>query len=94
MNNQLILKFPSTKAYLAEDYYVSPSNEEAYDFICSWPKWIKRVINIYGPIGSGKTHLISILEKTLDKNFLLVIDFLIRKLLIISTPIPNFFIAF
>ena len=63
MNNQLILKFPSTKAYLAEDYYVSPSNEEAYDFICSWPKWIKRVINIYGPIGSGKTHLISILEK-------------------------------
>ena len=63
MNSQLILKFPSTNAYLAEDYYVSPSNQEAYDFINSWPKWIKRIANIYGPSGSGKTHLVSILAK-------------------------------
>ena len=62
MNSQLILKFPSTKAYLAEDYYVSPSNQEAYDFINSWPKWIKKIINIYGPSGSGKTHLTSLLK--------------------------------
>ena len=63
MSNQLILKFPSSKAYLAEDYYVSSSNQEAYDFINNWPKWIKRIVNIYGPQGSGKTHLVSILAK-------------------------------
>ena len=33
MNNQLILKFPSQQAYKKEDFYVSPSNQEAYDFI-------------------------------------------------------------
>ena len=62
MSDQLILKFPSHRAYKKEDFYVSPSNQEAYDFINSWPKWIKRIVNIYGPSGSGKSHLTSILK--------------------------------
>ena len=62
MNDQLILKFPSHQAYKKEDFYVSPSNKEAYDFINSWPKWIKRTVNIFGPSGSGKSHLTSILK--------------------------------
>ena len=62
MSDQLILKFPEHRAYKKEDFYVSPSNQEAYDFINSWPKWIKRIVNIFGPPGSGKTHLASILK--------------------------------
>ena len=62
MNDQLILKFPSHRAYKKEDFYVSPSNQEAYDLINSWPKWIKRTVNIFGPSGSGKSHLTSILK--------------------------------
>ena len=62
MNDQLILKFPSQQAYKKEDFYVSPSNQEAYNLIDSWPKWIKRIVNIYGPSGSGKSHLASILK--------------------------------
>jgi len=62
MNDQLILKFPTHKAYQKEDYYVSPSNQEAYDFINRWPKWIKRIVNIFGPSGSGKSHLAFILK--------------------------------
>ena len=62
MNDQLILKFPTHQAYKKEDFYVSPSNLEAYDFINNWPKWIKRIINIFGPSGSGKSHLSSILK--------------------------------
>ena len=62
MSDQLILKFPSHQAYKKEDFYVSPSNQEAYDFINSWPKWIKRTANIFGPSGSGKSHLASILK--------------------------------
>ncbi len=62
MNDQLVLKFPTNKIYLKEDYYVSESNKEAYDLINSWPKWIKRTVNIFGPSGSGKTHLSSILK--------------------------------
>ena len=62
MSDQLILKFPEHKAYKKEDFYVSPSNQEAYDFINNWPKWIKRIVNIFGPSGSGKSHLSSILK--------------------------------
>ena len=71
MTDQLILKFPSKKAYLKDDFYVSSSNQEAYDFVNSWPKWIKRIINIFGPSGSGKTHIITILK---SKTTVLEID--------------------
>ena len=62
MTDQLIFKFPTNNVYLKEDFYVSASNKEAYKFISSWPKWIKRIVNIFGPPGSGKTHLASILK--------------------------------
>ena len=62
MSDQLILEFPSHKAYKKEDFYVSPSNREAYDFVNSWPRWVKRIVNIFGPSGSGKSHLASILK--------------------------------
>tara|TARA_Y100000590_G_scaffold395319_1_gene475204 strand:+ start:580 stop:1239 length:660 start_codon:yes stop_codon:yes gene_type:complete len=62
MNDQLILKFPTNKIYLKEDFYVSTSNQEAYNFVNSWPRWVKKIANIFGPHGSGKTHLASILK--------------------------------
>ena len=71
MNDQLIFEFPKNKVFLKEDFFVSSSNQEAYDFINSWPKWLKRISNIFGPAGSGKTHLASILKKktsTLEVN--------------------------
>ena len=71
MNDQLLLKFPANQVYLKEDYYVSPSNKEAFDFVNSWPKWIKRIANIFGPPGSGKTHITSILK---NKTSVLEID--------------------
>jgi len=71
MTDQLILKFPTNNVYFKEDFYVSSSNQEAYEFINSWPKWIKRIANIFGPSGSGKTHLASILK---NKTSTLKID--------------------
>ena len=62
MTDQLILKFPANKAYFKEDFYVSSSNQEAYDFVNGWPKWVKKITNIFGPSGSGKTHIASILK--------------------------------
>ena len=62
MTDQLILKFPKNKVYLKEDFYVSSGNQEAYDFVNSWPKWIRKIVNIFGPSGSGKTHIASILK--------------------------------
>jgi len=92
MSDQLILKFPEHRAYKKEDFYVSPSNQEAYDFINSWPRWIKRIVNIYGPLGSGKSHLASILKtktkyleivpKELNEN--VIFEFKTKEVLIIE----------
>ena len=92
MSDQLILKFPEHRAYKKEDFYVSPSNEEAFDFISSWPKWIKRIVNIFGPAGSGKSHLASILKsktkcleilpKDLNEN--IISEFKTKEVLIIE----------
>ena len=92
MSDQLILKFSEHRAYKKEDFYVSPSNEEAFDFISSWPKWIKRIVNIFGPTGSGKSHLASILKsktkcleilpKDLNEN--IITEFKTKEVLIIE----------
>ena len=68
-------KFPFKTNYLEKDFFVSSNNFEAYKLIESWPNWSNKWINIYGPIGCGKTHLINILKNKLKlteidaKNF-------------------------
>ncbi|KQT46622.1 hypothetical protein ASG52_12965 [Methylobacterium sp. Leaf456] len=46
--------------YGAEDFLVSPSNEDAYGLIEAWPDWPDTVFLLRGPPGSGKSHLASI----------------------------------
>ncbi len=62
MSQQLIFNFPFKKTYLSQDFYVSKNNFNAFKLIESWPQWPSRFINIFGPIGCGKTHLANILS--------------------------------
>ena len=66
MSEQLIFNFPFKKSYLSQDFYVSKNNFEAFKLIESWPKWPGRFVNIYGPKGCGKTHLINILKEKIQ----------------------------
>ena len=61
--SQLVFKFPFKTKYYEQDYYVSSNNFSAYRLIESWPNWPDRWVNIFGPKGSGKTHLSNILKK-------------------------------
>ena len=65
--SQLVFKFPFKTKYYEQDYYVSSNNFSAYRLIESWPNWPDRWVNIFGPKGSGKTHLSNILKKK-NKN--------------------------
>ena len=66
MNEQLIFNFPFKRSYLSQDFYVSENNIQAYKLIESWPNWSSRFVNIFGPKGCGKTHLINILKNKID----------------------------
>ena len=66
MKDQLIFKFPSVINHLKQDFFISSSNSEAFNIIQSCPKWIKKTANIFGPTGSGKSHLVSIFEKKIS----------------------------
>ncbi len=42
------------------DYLVAPSNETAVAWIDRWPDWPGAVLALYGPAGSGKSHLAAV----------------------------------
>ena len=65
--DQLIFKFPFSKRYYEQDFFVATNNFTAYKLIESWPSWPGKWLNIYGASGSGKTHLAKILEKKIEK---------------------------
>ncbi len=64
--SQLVFKFPFKTKYYDQDYYVSNNNFSAYRLIESWPNWPDKWVNIFGPKGSGKTHLSNILKKKIN----------------------------
>ena len=65
--SQLTFKFPFTKKYYEQDFFVSSNNYSAFKLIDSWPNWPGKWLNIFGEDGSGKTHLSKILEKKIGK---------------------------
>lgn len=54
---QLPLAFEHKPFLGKEDFMVAGCNVEAYTFVENWPDWPFFAICLYGPEGSGKTHL-------------------------------------
>ena len=69
--DQLIFKFPFSKKYYEQDFFVSSNNFSAYKLVESWPSWPGKWLNIFGDSGSGKTHLSIILEKKIKRSKLI-----------------------
>jgi len=56
--NQAAFVFPVVENYSAESFLLSSANSEAYNWVTNWPEWHHNYgIILYGPEGSGKTHL-------------------------------------
>ncbi len=68
--NQLLLALDHKKSFNEHDYYVSKSNFYAYSIIEKWPKWEKKIFNIYGEKFSGKTHLANIFKAKTNALFI------------------------
>jgi DnaA regulatory inactivator Hda len=46
-----------------DNFIASSSNQEAFHFISSWPHWHGMGCVLYGPKGSGKSHLLEVWQK-------------------------------
>ena len=66
--NQLTFKFPFSKKYYEQDFFVSTNNFSAFKLIDDWPNWPGKWFNIFGEVGSGKTHLSKILERKIKRT--------------------------
>jgi chromosomal replication initiation ATPase DnaA len=60
VSDQLIFPFEFRSASGRDDFIVSPCNEYAVALIDRWPDWPMNVAALYGPSGSGKSHLVQI----------------------------------
>ena len=55
--SQLVFDFEHRPALEAQDFLVTPCNQEAVAWIDEWPNWSSPAIVIHGPSGCGKSHL-------------------------------------
>jgi chromosomal replication initiation ATPase DnaA len=55
--SQYALPIRLTPIFSEDNFFVSASNEEAHQWIMSWPEWPAQALILYGPSGSGKSHL-------------------------------------
>lgn len=55
---QLSFPFSFDSSFTREEFVVAPCNEEAVRFIDSYPQWTAPAAALYGPAGSGKSHLV------------------------------------
>ena len=65
---QEILKFQFLKNN--QDFFVSPKNKIAFDYVQRWPKWDAKITYIYGPEKCGKTLMSHIWADKSDAIFL------------------------
>lgn len=69
-SKQLLLNLRTLPAMGREDYIVSQMNEEVVLWLDNWPNWSVLGFVVYGPAGSGKSHLASALQ-TLSKGYII-----------------------
>jgi len=55
---QLPLPFETASAFDRDDFVVAAGNAEAVAFVDSWPGWPAPAAALFGPSGSGKSHLV------------------------------------
>jgi len=58
--SQIPLPLETKPALTRDAFIVSEANRDALAFVESWPAWATATAGLYGPAGSGKTHLAEI----------------------------------
>jgi DnaA regulatory inactivator Hda len=67
---QLVLDLPFADGDRLEDFLRSPANAAALDAVLAWPAWPAPALLLWGPTGSGRTHLARIWARCSGARFL------------------------
>jgi chromosomal replication initiation ATPase DnaA len=57
MPSQIPLPLPTPARLGRADFIVGPGNSAAVTYIDAWPSWQGPAVGLFGPTGSGKSHL-------------------------------------
>ncbi len=81
---QLGLPFGARPALGRDDFFVAPSNENAFRFLERWPDWPAHAAALHGPEGAGKTHLVAVWRVASDAEMLFARDVTLEKVASLS----------
>lgn len=70
MPSQLPLPLETRRTFAREDFIVGPGNSAAIGFVDAWPVWPAPAAALYGPAGSGKSHLATVWAARADAQIL------------------------
>lgn len=59
-SQQIPLDLGHRTAMGRDDFLIAPNNQDAVAWIDLWPEWPAPVVILYGPIASGKSHLVAV----------------------------------
>ncbi len=74
VGSQLVLGFEHRPALGEEKFLIAPSNRDAVAWIDRWPDWLGNTLAVYGPEGSGKTHLVHVWQRRSEALWLAAED--------------------
>jgi chromosomal replication initiation ATPase DnaA len=60
MSSQLPLPLETRRDFTRQDFIVAPGNGAAVGFVDAYPAWPSPAAALYGPAGSGKSHLANV----------------------------------
>jgi len=88
MSQQLTIEFDHRPSFGKEDFIVAKCNVEAVSMIDNWFNWPSFALCLYGPEGSGKTHLANVFAShvSLAANHPYKIPFIKAKDIDMSMP--------
>ena len=68
MAEQLSLDFDQRPAMGRDDFLVADENRDAVAWLDRWPDWPAPVLTVFGPPGSGKTHLARVWSAQVERT--------------------------
>lgn len=86
MSSQIPLPLPAKARLGRADFITSPCSEAAVAFIDTWPRWPSPAGVLYGPAGSGKSHLAGVWADKAEGVVLLAAD-LVPETLLADMPL-------